>query len=202
MACPNHPTVELGLERCARCAEAFCPDCAVWLRGATYCAACKNQYVRDILSGIVPGALDLAAVGRRFLALWLDSMLTTMASYALLLPLIFGAGALSATAGRGSEALTVLLMVVMYPLLFGIPLVYEALMLRRRGQTLGKMALGLRVVTPNGNDISAGQAWGRAALRLALGTCLVIDYIPAFLTREKTCLHDLIAKTRVVRVQR
>jgi uncharacterized RDD family membrane protein YckC len=202
MACTNHANLELGLERCARCAESFCADCIVWLRGAAYCAACKNQYVRDLLSGILPGALDLAAVGRRFLALWLDSMLTTMASYALVLPLMLGAGALSAAGGRDSGALSVVAVVLMYPLFFGIPLVYEALMLRRRGQTLGKMALGLRVVTPDGNDISPGQAWGRAALRLVLGTCLIIDYIPAFLTREKTCLHDLIARTRVVRVQR
>jgi uncharacterized RDD family membrane protein YckC len=202
MACPNHASVELGLQRCARCAESFCADCVVWLRGAAYCPACKIQHVRDILSGIVPGALDLAAVGRRFLALWLDSMLTTMVSYALILPLVIGAGALSAAAGRGSSALSVVAVALMYPVLFGIPLVYEALMLRRRGQTLGKMALGLRVVTPDGNDISTGQAWGRAGLRLVLGTCLIIDYIPAFLTREKTCLHDLIAKTRVVRVQR
>jgi uncharacterized RDD family membrane protein YckC len=202
MACPNHASVELGLQRCARCAESFCADCVVWLRGAAYCPACKIQYIRDILSGIIPGALDLAAVGRRFLALWLDSMLTTMASYALILPLVIGAGALSGAAGRGGSALSIVAVALMYPVLFGIPLVYEALMLRRRGQTLGKMALGLRVVTPDGNDISAGQAWGRAGLRLVLGTCLIIDYIPAFLTREKTCLHDLIAKTRVVRVQR
>jgi uncharacterized RDD family membrane protein YckC len=202
MACPNHGGVELGLQRCARCAESFCADCVVWLRGAAYCPACKIQHIRDILSGIIPGALDLAAVGRRFLALWLDSMLTTMVSYALILPLVIGAGALSAAAGAGGNALSAVAVALMYPLLFGIPLVYEALMLRRRGQTLGKMALGLRVVTPDGNDISAGQAWGRAGLRLVLGTCLIIDYIPAFLTREKTCLHDLIAKTRVVRVQR
>jgi uncharacterized RDD family membrane protein YckC len=73
-------------------------------------------------------------------------------------------------------------------------------MLQRRGQTLGKMALRIKVVTPDGGDISPGQAWGRAVLKLALGTCMGIDYLPALFTRERTCLHDMIVKTRVVRV--
>jgi len=30
---------------------------------------------------------------------------------------------------------------------------------------------------------------------------VIVDYIPAFFTQEKTTLHDMIAKTRVVRVR-
>jgi uncharacterized RDD family membrane protein YckC len=74
-------------------------------------------------------------------------------------------------------------------------------MLQRRGQTVGKMALGVRVVTAEGGPISGKQAWMRTVLRLVLGTCMGIDYLPAFFTHERTCLHDMIAKTRVVRVR-
>jgi uncharacterized RDD family membrane protein YckC len=80
-----------------------------------------------------------------------------------------------------------------------MPVVYEGFMLQKRGQTLGKMALGLKVVTPDGGEISRGQAWARPALRLVLGTCMIIDYLAALVTRERTCLHDMIVKTRVVR---
>ena len=41
----------------------------------------------------------------------------------------------------------------------------------KNGQTVGKMALRLRVVRPDGSPITTGQAWGRAVMRLVLG-CL------------------------------
>jgi len=179
---------------------AFCLDCVVPLRGRPYCGACKFEHVRDLLSGILPGALDLASTGRRFAGLFLDNMMTTIAAYAVVIPLVLLAG-VAARAGGGRQEPSIGPLLLTYPILFGIPLVYEGLMLQRRGQTLGKMALGVKVVTPAGLDISAGQAWGRATLKLVLGSCLGIDYLPAFFTRERTCLHDLIAKTRVVRVR-
>ena len=199
MACPQHPFVVSGLERCARCDGEFCPDCVAWLRGRPYCAACKFEDVRDLLSGIVPGALDLASVGRRFGGLWLDGFITTIGSYALIIPLIIVAGVF-ASARPGSQG-PVWVIFLMYPILLGVPVIYEALMLKRRGQTLGKIALGVKVVTPDGGDISSGQAWGRAVLKMLLGSCMGIDYLPAFFTHDRTCLHDLIAKTRVVRVR-
>lgn len=200
MACPHHPLVEQGLERCARCDGEFCPDCVAFLRERPYCGPCKFEHVRDLLSGIVPGALDFASRGRRFAGLWLDGFITAMASYALIIPFMIAVGALGAMSGPGREP-PVWLVLFMYPILFGLPVIYEALMLQRRGQTVGKMALGVKVVTPQGGAISKGQAWTRAALKLILGTCMGIDYLPAFFTHERTCLHDLIAKTRVVRVR-
>jgi len=67
-------------------------------------------------------------------------------------------------------------------------------MLQRRGQTLGKMALGVRVVTPQGGPISRRQAWTRAVAKILLGTCLGIDYLAALVTTSAPCLHDLIAR--------
>jgi uncharacterized RDD family membrane protein YckC len=198
--CPQHPLVEHGLERCARCDDDFCPDCVVWLRERPYCAPCKFEDVRNLLSGIVPGALDFASRGRRFAGQWIDGFISTMAAYALLIP-VFLLGGVFAASRTASPAASVWVVVVTYPILLGVPVVYEALMLKSRGQTVGKMALGVKVVTPDGGDISAGQAWGRAVVKLVLGSCMGIDYLPAFFTHEKTCLHDLIAKTRVVRVR-
>ena len=40
MQCKNHPDVE-AVDRCAGCAEAFCGDCLVDLKGKKYCANCK-----------------------------------------------------------------------------------------------------------------------------------------------------------------
>jgi uncharacterized RDD family membrane protein YckC len=199
VGCPHHPGVEQGLERCTRCTQEFCPDCTVFLRGAPFCPACKYEQVKDLLSGIVPGALDLGSIGRRFGGVWIDGLITGCASYAILIPAMMAVGAAGATSSRPEAPLFI--MILTYPILLGIPVVYEGLMLARRGQTVGKIALGLKVVTPDGSDLSRGQAFGRAALKLVLGSCLGIDYLPAIFTRERTCLHDLIAKTRVVRVR-
>jgi uncharacterized RDD family membrane protein YckC len=79
-----------------------------------------------------------------------------------------------------------------------INIAYQALMLAARGQTLGKMALKVKVVGADGSDLSTGQAWGREVMRAILGFLYIVDYLPAFFMKEKTTLHDLVAKTRVV----
>ena len=40
MQCKNHPEVA-AVDRCAGCAESFCPDCLVEIHGQKYCGACK-----------------------------------------------------------------------------------------------------------------------------------------------------------------
>jgi uncharacterized protein DUF4190 len=40
MECKNHPTVQ-AVDRCTGCAEPFCPDCLVDVRGQKYCGSCK-----------------------------------------------------------------------------------------------------------------------------------------------------------------
>jgi uncharacterized RDD family membrane protein YckC len=210
MPCPNHPAAEAGLERCQRCRGRFCPDCFVVLRDAPYCSACKEELVRDLRSGVEADVLPLGSIGRRFGALWLDGFLTGMASYAVLIPLMIlvvavsGSGDVSSGSEPGgpSDMVAAFLGLLVYPVLLGIPFVYESWMLQAKSQTLGKMALGLRVVTPSGGAISTGQAWGRTAAKLVLAGCVGITYIPAFMTRERTTLHDMIAGTRVVRVLR
>lgn len=45
MQCKNHPDVAAA-DRCAGCAEPFCPDCLVEIQGQKYCAACKTMALR------------------------------------------------------------------------------------------------------------------------------------------------------------
>jgi hypothetical protein len=40
MECKNHPSVQ-AVDRCAGCAEPFCPQCLVEIHGQKYCGACK-----------------------------------------------------------------------------------------------------------------------------------------------------------------
>jgi uncharacterized RDD family membrane protein YckC len=200
MPCRNHPDVNDGLVRCTRCNLLFCRDCVIQLRGFYYCGGCKGEHVRDVQSGTAPGTLDLATVGRR----WGGSIVDSLALYAAFIPLfIGGAFVLSALGvGKAGETLGGGAVIVLYAFLLGTPVVYEGLMVQSRGQTLGKMAVGIKVVNPDGSVVSPGQAWGRAVVKTALGSCLGLTFIPALFTKDRTTIHDMVAKTRVVRVQR
>jgi len=198
MACVNHPAVNVGLIRCKRCAQSFCRNCVVGLRGQYYCARCKADQVRDIQSGTEAGVLELATIGRRFGAQWVDGLLFMLIFLPAYLFLALGAGAASASPEVGLS-LTVLLTIGGAALIF----VYEGIMLSSRGQTLGKMAVGIKVVTPEGQDIGAGQAWGRAFVRQVFFSYFaLLDVLPAVFTKQRTAVHDLAAKTRVVRFRR
>jgi uncharacterized RDD family membrane protein YckC len=188
----------VGLVRCKRCEKGFCRNCVVALRGQYYCARCKADQVRDIQSGTEAGVLEFATIGRRFGAQWVDGLLFMAIFLPVYVFLIMGAGAASAPPDVGL-GLTALLTVAGA----GLVLVYEGLMLSTRGQTLGKMAVGIKVVTPEGQDIGAGQAWGRAFVRQVFFSYFALfNLLPALFTKQRTAVHDLAAKTRVVRFRR
>jgi len=196
MVCQNHIDVTEGVRRCARCGGTFCGDCLVTIGGQPYCAVCKNEKVMDVQSGTDASTLQLATIGRRAGAIIIDNMVVGIPAWILFF--VF-AVALTPMMKGGGEAAFGFLFVGVILLVFVGFVSYEALMLTRNGQTLGKMALHIRVVRPDGSAISAGQAWGRALMRVVLIHVLaLLNYIPAFVTKDKTCLHDMVAKTRVV----
>ena len=191
MLCRNHIDVAEGVRRCARCGTPFCPDCLVELSGRPYCATCKTEQLLVVRSGVDRSQMQYSTILRRFGAVFLDSLLIVIPMYTIMGIFVF----LPATRGETPNPLMNLI---------GIPfalfsLVYEGLMLQyKNGQTLGKMALKVRVVRPDGSPISTGQAWGRVVMRTVLGCLWIVDYIPVFFTNEKTTLHDMVAATRVV----
>lgn len=208
MPCKNHPNVEDGLVRCARCADSFCPDCYVDLAGQPFCAECKVQRLLDLRAGTAPevGQLRLASIGRRFGALFLDGLflgiplvvLTMIALFAVLIPM----GAFKPGATNEGLLAGVQLGVQLVMMLFGVVagVLYYGIQIARSGQTFGKRIIGLKVVSPDGSDVRPSQAWIRAIVQQAFGflSCLgIIDYLTAF-GAERTCIHDMAAKTRVV----
>jgi uncharacterized RDD family membrane protein YckC len=193
MPCRNHPRIDDGLVRCASCAETFCPDCIVGIGGAALCGPCKTEWLLDRLSGLPDTRLDLASVWRRFLALMLDGLIVGFPYLIFFLTILFPA--LERSAAPVFSTWFTFVPLLMIPLV----IVYHGAMLAARGQTLGKMALGIRVVNADGAPLSTGQAWGRAVLQQVFASCLsILDYLPAFLTPERTCIHDMAAKTRVI----
>jgi uncharacterized RDD family membrane protein YckC len=86
--------------------------------------------------------------------------------------------------------------------LFGIitAWLYHALQESGNSQaTIGKKALGLKVVNENGQQISFGQATGRHFGKYLSGIILFIGYLMMLWDEKKQTLHDKMANTYVVK---
>jgi uncharacterized RDD family membrane protein YckC len=70
-----------------------------------------------------------------------------------------------------------------------------------RGATLGKMAVGLRVVTGQGQRLSFLNATGRYFAKFVSAIILGIGFIMVAFTERKRGLHDMIADTLVIKVR-
>jgi uncharacterized RDD family membrane protein YckC len=65
--------------------------------------------------------------------------------------------------------------------------------------TLGKKALGLRVVDGDGNRIGFGRATGRYFAKIFSAILLFVGYFMAGWTKRKRGLHDMMANTLVIK---
>ncbi|MDQ3974174.1 MAG: RDD family protein, partial [Actinomycetota bacterium] len=140
--------------------------------------------------------LETAGLGSRTAAALIDLTIQFSALYALGL-----AGALiAASVGPGLPGWlgVTLVLLLVFALLFGYPLALETLW---RGRTIGKAALGLRVVTVEGAPVRFRHAFARAALGLVdfyatFGAAAVLSVL---LSRRNQRLGDLVAGTVVLR---
>lgn len=203
MLCRNHVDVAEGVRRCSRCGGTFCSDCLVTIQDRPYCATCKTEQLMDVRSGVDRTRMVFGGFWARFGAQIIDGLIVGVPAYAIAVGIIFAiVFSMQQQQQQEPSAAAAVMMLLAYVPMYVFPVLYEALMLSmKNGQTVGKMALRLRVVRPDGSRITTGQAWGRAAMRLILGCLIIVDYIPFFFTDEKTTLHDMVAGTRVVESQ-
>lgn len=200
MPCTLHPAVVDNLNPCSRCAKPFCGDCLIELRGNRFCATCKAEAVKDLQSGVSGTELRLATRLQRFAALLLDGVIQGV----LFLPLFFLFGmanlqsgaAMGADGQAGAMGMQIVFQIIQFVVVIG----YEGLFLQFKGATPGKMALGLRVVGPDGEPLTPGQAWIRPLIRNLTAACFLIDYLVSFFRKDMCCVHDLAARTRVIKV--
>ena len=80
---------------------------------------------------------------------------------------------------------------------------YFAAFVAAGGQTIGKMATGIRVIPGDpgaaaGDRVSPGQAAIRAAGYLVSALPLGLGFLPGFMGEERRAFHDRLADTRVV----
>jgi uncharacterized RDD family membrane protein YckC len=198
MPCTTHPAVLENLNPCSRCGKSYCGDCLVELKSNRFCASCKAEAVKDMQSGVSGTDLPLATVGRRFAAVLVDGLIQAVVYVPLMF--VFGFFAVQAQrSGTGGEVAAGGMQIVLQVAIMGVAFLYEGLFLQLKSATPGKMALGLKVVGADGSPLAPGQAWIRPLVRALLGFCALIDYIPAFLRKDRCTVHDLAARTRVIK---
>ncbi len=159
-----------------------CRSCGASIRvGASFCPSCGIAAVTDAVHvsrepRVEHAGLEYIGFWPRFAATVIDAIIT-------------GAGSAIIGAITGQPALGSILSILYYVLLIGL-----------QGQTVGKMALRIRVIDVRGN---APGVW-RAILREVLGKLvstvgLLLGYLWIIWDREKRGWHDYIAGTWVVR---
>lgn len=124
-----------------------------------------------------------ASIGSRFAALMLDGFFQFLA---LILMAIF-----ARTAGFSKTAFNVLGALACFA--------YAALLEGIFQATWGKMIMGIRVIQPDGDDISQGQACLRTFVKQFLSPIFFVGFLMAFANEEHETLHDKAAGTRVVK---
>ncbi|HEV2199392.1 MAG TPA: RDD family protein [Bryobacteraceae bacterium] len=140
----------------------------------------------------------------RFLARLIDGFILSIPTFVLVIPLLIMLGVAGAR-GRlspfgplpfGPAALMMQGVLMLISLAVGAT--YETYFVSTRSATPGKMALGLKIVRPDGSPVSAGLAFGRYLAHLLSGYLLGIGYLMAAFDVEKRALHDRMCETRVV----
>nr|MDQ6928032.1 RDD family protein [Actinomycetota bacterium] len=111
----------------------------------------------------VPLDFELANLGSRFVALLLDLLIEGAALFVLSI----GMSALLSGADTSVGVGVALFFLIYFLVLFGYPIALETLW---RGRTVGKAALGLRVVTKEGAPVR----FRHAAIRNVLG---LVDFV-------------------------
>ena len=165
--------------------------------------------------------LDLASIGSRIAAKLVDTLLMVLASSPLFIALYNSpnfdkllkwaeAGQTRLTSAQQMELMSALpehILLLTNILVWGL-MIAQVLLLMRRGQTIGKMIMGIRILDRKSNAIPGffnliimrglftTLAYSLSIFGLVV---LVIDLVMMLTSKERLSLHDKIAKTYVVR---
>ncbi|MDF7800631.1 RDD family protein [Pontiellaceae bacterium B1224] len=180
---------------CSMCGKTFDADQLIQFEGVSVCAGCKPNFIQQIKENAEVSSSSImryAGFWRRFLAVFIDGLVMSIFS----LPANFGFQFAMTKASEGPGF--VILAIVLYLSMLLIPAIYLIWMHGRYGATLGKKAVGVKVVMSDGTPISYGRAVGRYFAYMLSGLIMYIGYIMAGFDSEKRALHDHMCNTRVI----
>jgi uncharacterized RDD family membrane protein YckC len=133
----------------------------------------------------------------RFVAYILDGFVLAVPNFVI--GLAFGVASTTAAETGGGQGAALGMQQMGNLITIGLGVLYFAFMETKYGGTLGKLAVGLRVVDDSGVFLSPGRAIGRYFAKILSACTLLIGFIMAGFHDKKRALHDNIAGTYVIR---
>jgi uncharacterized RDD family membrane protein YckC len=160
------------------------------------CAFCKDDYAQKLREGVGTAvALDFEYVGfwPRVAASIIDAIILFVIQF------LFQMALAPLLSFKDLAAIGLALALNLLSMAMGA--CYEVFLIHRYGATLGKMALGVKVVRPDGSLISVGRAFGRYFAKMLSAIILCIGYLMVAFDSESRGLHDMICDTRVIKAR-
>jgi uncharacterized RDD family membrane protein YckC len=183
--------------RCSQCQREFRADDLIRYQNFLICSDCKPLFFQRLREGLpAPGAMNFAGFWIRAGAKMVDLVIFFVVEMALIFMFMpFSGFSYWATRGHAPN----LSFFLIYPILMAFHFSYSTFFVGKYGATPGKMALGLKIVTSQGQPLTYGKAFARVLAEMLSGIICYIGYIMVALNDEKKSLHDQICDTRVIR---
>lgn len=190
---------------CSECGRPTSPDDLARFGDRLICPFCKDSYAQKLREGVMPAAgMRYAGFWWRFLGALIDGVILGTVSRILQYAMFPSMGVITATPpSAGFEALGPALAILGWAMLLStaITVTYSTWFMGALGATPGMMALGLKVVRPDGSAIGYGRAFARYFAALLSSLILFIGYLLIVFDPEKRALHDMICDTRVIKTR-
>ena len=205
MDCAAHPGTTTS-RFCAQCGKPFCDRCLVTFLGRDLCGSCKQSALRDVQHGQSGSAVENAGFGPRFFAMFIDIIVVAIPTRAIQVPLMVSVAGRAPHVAPGTLAGVAIAPfgwgVLLLSWLIGLAIqsTYFTWMIGARGQTLGKMALRLKVVREDLSKVSYARAFGRFWGYQLSSLVLFIGYLMVIFSKDRKALHDFLCDTRVIKV--
>ena len=176
------------------------------------CPNCKDAFAQKLREGVAPaGFVRYGGFWLRFVAVFIDGIILAIPMGILQAVVFASLGMSMARMTPNPDAAPAEVFAMLAPMfgmiglsaLFGMVLgcTYETFFIVKFGATPGKMAVGVKVVRPDGSGIQVGRAIGRYFSKMLSAMILYIGYIMAGFDSQKRALHDIICDTRVIKTR-
>ncbi len=178
---------------CSQCEEVELHSEMVRFGEKWVCAKCKDTYTQRLREGTLTGPMVYAGFWTRGGALLIDGIILLVIN--LFVQLAYaGANSVQTISGYFLASQ----MIVLKLLQLTTQAVYFSAFVYQLGATPGKLALGCRVVTADGGNLTLPRSIARFFASLISSFTIGIGYIVAAFDDQKRTIHDRICDTRVI----
>jgi len=194
---------------CSECGRPAAPEELARFGDRLVCPNCKDSYAQKLREGVAPaGFVRYGGFWLRFVAAVIDGIILAI-PMGIVQAVLFGALGMSmvrmgpspdATPAEALSALAPMLGILGLSWIVSIVIgcSYETFFIVKFAATPGKMAVGVKVLRPDGSKLQIGRAIGRYFAKALSAMILCIGYIMAGFDSQKRALHDMICDTRVI----